>query len=63
MSNPGPKFFGQVKIVADIWLDPEKSDASFDAVADNVAISLRNACDAAVKEIEAPDHGIEVVVR
>ena len=63
MSNPGAKLFSQVNITVDVWLDPEKSNASMWALADSVELSMRNACDAAAKEIEAPDHGIEVCVR
>lgn len=63
MSNPGAKQFQQVRITVDVWVDPETSDSSAWVVADNVEITARNAVEAAMKEIEAPDHGIEVVVR
>jgi hypothetical protein len=63
MSNPGAKQFGQVQIVVDIWLDPEKADASMWALADSVQHSMWNACDSIAKELDAPDHGIEVCVR
>lgn len=63
MSNPGPKQFQQVHLTIDVWVDPETADTSAWMVAENVEISARNAVEAAMKEIEAPDHGIEVVVR
>lgn len=63
MSNPGTKFFGQVSVTVDIWVDPEKSRASLESVADNVYISIQNACDAVAKELDAPDHGVEVCVK
>lgn len=63
MMNPGKKMFQRIELRIDVWVDPEKTDAAVWAVADNVAESMKNACDAAAKEIEAPDHGIEVVVR
>ncbi len=63
MSNPGAKQFQQVHLTIAVWADPETSDSSAWAVADNVDVTARNAIEAAMKEIEAPDHGIEVVVR
>ena len=64
MSNPGPaRQFQQVHITVDVWVDPETSSTSAWAVADNVQISAVNAVEAAMKEIEAPDNGVEVVVR
>lgn len=63
MSNPGTKLFQTFAIKVDVWVDPEKTDASLWAVADNVQTSLRNACDSEAKEMECPDQGIEVCVR
>lgn len=63
MANPGAKQFQQVHITIDVWVDPETADTTAWAVADNVQISARNAVEAKMKEIEAPDHGVEVVVR
>jgi hypothetical protein len=63
MSNPGTKFFQSIVIKVDVWVDPERTDATLDTVTDNVAISIRNAIDSVAKEIELPDHGIEVCVR
>jgi hypothetical protein len=63
MSNPGTKQFQQVHLTIDVWVNPETSDSSAWAVAENVEISARNAIESVMKEIEAPDHGIEVVVR
>lgn len=64
MSNPGPaRQFQQVTIKIDVWVDPETADTSAWAVADNVEVSARNAIEAEMKAIEAPDHGVEVVVR
>lgn len=63
MSNPGTKLFQTFDIKVDVWVDPEKTTASLWAVADNVQVALRNACDSEAKEIEAPDLGIEVCVR
>jgi len=64
MSNPGPaRQFQQVHIKIDVWVDPETSSTDAWAVADNVQISAINAIEAAMKEIEAPDNGVEVVVR
>lgn len=63
MSNPGAKQFQQVKLTIDVWVDPETADTSAWIVAENVEITARNAVESAMKEIEAPDHGIEVVVR
>jgi hypothetical protein len=63
MSNPGAKQFQQVTLKIDVWVDPETSDATAWAVADNVSVTACNAVEAAMKEIEAPDHGIEIVVR
>lgn len=63
MSNPGAKQFQQVHLTIDIWVDPERADTTAWIVADNVQITACNAVEAAMKEIEAPDHGIEVVVR
>lgn len=64
MSNPGPaRQFQQVTIKIDVWVDPETSSTSAWAVADNVEVSARNAIEAEMKRIEAPDHGVEVVVR
>lgn len=61
--NPGAKQFQQVHLTIDVWVDPETADTSAWIVAENVEITARNAVEAAMKEIEAPDHGIEVVVR
>lgn len=63
MSNPGPKQFQQVHLTIDVWVDPETADTSAWAVAENVEITARNAIESAMKEIEAPDYGIDVVVR
>jgi len=63
MSNPGAKQFQQVKLVVDVWVDPTKTDATAWAVADNVQVEAYKAVEAAMKGIEAPDHGIEVCVR
>lgn len=63
MSNPGAKQFAQVHLTIDVWVDPETSDSSSWAVADNVQVAAYQALEAAMKQIEAPDHGIEVVVR
>lgn len=64
MSNPGPaRQFQQVHIAIDVWVDPETSSTDAWAVADNVQISAYKAVEAAMKEIEAPDNGVEVVVR
>jgi hypothetical protein len=63
MSNPGAKQFQQVHLTIDVWVDTETSDSSAWIVAENVDVTARNAVEAAMKEIEAPDHGIEVVVR
>lgn len=63
MSNPGAKQFQQVHLTIDVWVDPETSDTSAFAVADNVGVTAYKALEAAMKEIEAPDHGVEVVVR
>ncbi len=63
VANPGAKQFQQVHITIDVWVDPETSDSSAWAVAENVEISAKNAIEAEMKAIEAPDHGIEVVVR
>lgn len=61
--NPGAKQFSQVKIVVDVWVDPTKTEASAWAVAEDVQIEAVKAVEAAMKEIEAPDHGVEVCVR
>ena len=64
MSNPGPaRQFQQVTIKIDVWVDPETADTSAWAVADNVQVTAVNAVEAAMKEIEAPDHGVEIVVK
>ena len=44
-------------------VDPETAGAQAWSVADNVQVAAINAIEAAMKEIEAPDLGIEVVVR
>jgi len=61
--NPGAKLFQQVKLTIDVWVDPAKTEATAWAVADNVQIEAVKAVEAAMKGIEAPDHGIEVCVR
>lgn len=63
MSNPGAKQFSQVHIKIDVWVDPETSDSTAWFVAEQVETTARNAIEASMKEIEAPDHGVEVVVR
>ncbi len=63
MTNPGAKQFQQVKITVEVWVDPELADTTAWAVADNVQITAVNAVEAAMKEIEAPDNGVEVVVK
>ena len=63
MSNPGAKQFQRVTIVVEVWVDPELADTNAWAVADNVQISAYKAVEAAMKEIEAPDHGVEVIVK
>ncbi len=63
MANSGAKHFQQVKLTIDVWVDPTRTDAEMWAVADNVQISACRAVERAMKEIDAPDQGIEVVVR
>ena len=63
MSNPGPKFFGQHTITVDVWVDPTKTDAALWAVLDGVQVAACNAVEEAMKAIDAPDQGVEVVVR
>lgn len=63
MSNPGAKQFQQVKITVEVWVDPEVADTTAWIVADNVQVTAINAIEAAMKEIEAPDHGVEVIVK
>lgn len=63
MSNPGAKQFQRITIHVEVWVDPELTDATAWAVADNVQITAVNAVEAAMKEIEAPDNGIEVIVK
>lgn len=63
MSNPGAKFFGQQSITIDVWVDPTKTDAALWAVLDDVQVAACNAVEEAMKQIEAPEHGIEVVVK
>lgn len=63
MSNPGAKQFQQVHLTIDVWVDPETAGAQAWSVADNVEVTAINAIEAAMKEIEAPDLGIEVVVK
>lgn len=63
MSNPGAKQFQQVKMTIEVWVDPELADTNAWAVAENVQISAYKAVEAAMKEIEAPDNGVEVIVK
>lgn len=63
MCNPGAKQFQQVHLTIDVWVDPETSDSTAWTVADNVQITAYKAVEEAMKAIEAPDHGVEVVVR
>ena len=63
MSNPGAKLFGQITVTIDVWVDPRETTVARSDVLDNVQISACNAVEAAMKEIDAPDQGIEVVVR
>lgn len=57
-----PRLFQQVTVTIDIWA-PRGSDLDIHTVADNVQITACNAVEAAVKEIELPEQGLEVVVR
>lgn len=57
------KLWCRVSFEVDVWIDPAKSNTQLDVVADNVAISMKNAIDQVAKELDAPDLGIEVMVR
>ena len=57
-----PRYFQQVTVTIDVWA-PRGSDVDIHMVADNVQITACNAVEEAVKAIECPDQGIEVVVR
>lgn len=63
MTNPGAKQFQRRQITIEVWVDPETATTDAWAVAENVEISAYKAVEAAMKEIEAPDNGIEVVVK
>ena len=57
-----PRLFQQVTVTIDVWA-PRGSDFDIHAVADNVQITACNAVEEAMKGIECPDQGLEVVVR
>ncbi len=57
-----PRYFQQVTITIDVWA-PRGSDIDIHTVADNVQITACNAVEEAVKSIECPEQGVEVVVK